>query len=127
MIVLRVLSLRVWRVYSSRYFLRFHQPDESIEQVRNIVRSRRRFRVSLEAERGFVGGRKTLQRAVEQRRMRDLCVGGQRGGIDGETVVLRRDHYAAVLEILHRMIRAVMARFHLHGLGSYGQTHDLRS
>jgi len=55
------LSLRE----SSRFFLRFHQTDKPVEQVRDIVRSRRRFRVSLEAERGFVGEREALQRAVE--------------------------------------------------------------
>src|SRR5260370_20306732 len=82
-------------VYLSRYFLRFHQRDKAIEQVGNIVRSRRRFGVPLEAERGFVGAREALQRAVEQRRVRDLCVSGLRGGIDGETVILRRDHHAA--------------------------------
>src|ERR1700761_9836744 len=50
--------------------LRLDQRDKAIEQIGDIVRSRRGFRMPLEAERGFVGQGKTLERAVEKRGMR---------------------------------------------------------
>ena len=43
----------------------------------------------------------------------DAHVVGQRRRIDGEAVVLAGDHHAAGVEILHRMVRAVMAELHL--------------
>ena len=42
--------------------------------------------------------------------------------LDGETVVLTRDHHAAAGEILHRVVRAVMTELHLHGAGATGES-----
>ena len=47
----------------------------------------------------------------------DRCVmrtfAGSVAGVDREAVVLAGDHHATAVEILHRMIRAVMAELHL--------------
>ncbi len=58
------------------------------------------------------GGRsagKALQRTVEQRHVGNAAVGRQRGNIDGEAVVLRRDQHLFGIEVLHRVVRAVVA------------------
>ena len=61
-----------------------HQGGEAVEQIGNVVRARRCFRVALEAEGRLVGEREALQRAVEQRHVRGARVGGQRGRVDCE-------------------------------------------
>ena len=89
------------------------------------MRAGRRFRVALEAERRLVGAGKALQRAVEQRNVRDAAIGRQGGDIDRETVVLRGNQHLLGIEVLHRMIRAVVAELHLQRLGAGCQRHDL--
>src|SRR5437870_4788009 len=46
--------------------------------------------------------------------MRGLERRRQLGLIDREPVVLARDEYASGLELLHRVVRAVVSEFHLH-------------
>src|SRR5437868_14916339 len=79
-----------------------HQPDETVEQVGDVVRTRARFRVALEAEGRLVGAGDALQRAVEQADVRGAQVGGQRLGVDCETVVLAGDANAAAVQVLDR-------------------------
>jgi hypothetical protein len=52
-------------------------------------------------------------------------VGGQRLLVDREAVVLAGDGHAAVVEVLHRMVGAVVAELHLEGLGAGRQRQDL--
>ena len=73
------------------------------------------FRVPLETECRPVGERDALQGPIEQRAVRGLDVVGQSRLIDRETVILARDHDLAGLDILHRMIRSVVAKLHLFG------------
>src|SRR5581483_12239517 len=91
----------------------------------DIMRPGTRLRMTLEAERRAIGQREALQRAIEQRDMRYARVGRQRIGIDGEAVVLRSDQHAAGIEILHRMIGAVMAEWHLARLRAQREPHQL--
>ena len=63
--------------------------------------------------------------AVEQRDVRRRAVRGQRRRIHGEAVVLAGDHHAAGVEILHRMVGAVVAELHLHGLRAGGEAQQL--
>ena len=70
--------------------------------------------MALEAERRAVGARKTLQRAVEQRHVRDAHVRRQGCTVNREAVILAGNHHAPGVEILHRMVGAVMAKLHLH-------------
>src|SRR5579875_91324 len=102
-----------------------HQLCEAFEQVRHVMRPRAGLGMSLETERRAVGERKALQRTVEQRDVGHAGVGGQRRGIDRETVVLRGDQYPAVVEILHRVVGAVVAEFHLDGLRTQRDAHQL--
>src|SRR5262245_63605915 len=90
-----------------------HQRGESIEEIPDVVRPGARFRMALEAERRPVGARETLEAAVEQRYVRRAERRGQARRVDRETVVLARDHDLAGVEILHRMVRPVMAELHL--------------
>jgi len=74
------------------------------------------FWVTLEAERRRVGARNALQRAIEQRDV-GACAGWRaRSTVDRKTVVLAGDRYPPAVEVLHRMIGAVMAELHLDGL-----------
>ena len=51
----------------------------------------------------------------------------QRRLIDSETVILTGDHHLARLEILHRMVRAMVPKFHLLGLRPRRQRQQLMS
>src|SRR3569623_2445678 len=102
-----------------------HEPYEAIEQLGYGGRPRRRLRMTLKTERGFVGARKTRQRTVEQRNVRDAAIGRQRSRGDRESVILRRDQYLLAIQVLHRMIGDVMAEFHFHRLAARGQRHQL--
>jgi hypothetical protein len=46
-------------------------------------------------------------------------------GIDGEAMVLAGDQHLAGVEVLHRMVGAVVAELHLHGLAAGSQAHQL--
>src|SRR4030095_16077251 len=61
--------------------------DEAAERGAHFVRARARFGMSLEAESRPVGALDALQRAVEQRLVRDLHVRAERGLVDREAVV----------------------------------------
>ena len=102
-----------------------HGIDETIKQGCHIVRAGTGLRVTLEAEGGFVRAFNTLQRAVEQR-----LVGGsqgrrQTGFIHGKTVVLAGDHHYAAIQILNRVVGAVVAVTHFQGLGTGCQRQQL--
>src|SRR5450759_5675598 len=79
------------------------------------MRPRACFGVALKAERRTVGARKALQRAIEQRHVSNAHIRRQGCTIDREAVILAGDHHAPSVEILHRMVGAVMAEFHLDG------------
>ena len=83
------------------------------------------FRVALEAEGRPVGTRQALQGAVEQRHMRGPQVGRQRRFVHREAVVLAGDGHAAGVQVLHRVVGAVVAELHLEGLGARRQRQDL--
>ena len=70
----------------------FHQPDESIEQVIDIVRSGTRFGMALETKRRLVRAGKALQAAVEQGNMRDFHVCRQGAGVHRESADTRMEH-----------------------------------
>src|SRR5271166_6317298 len=94
----------------------FHQAGETVEQITHVMRPRTCLGMPLKAERGPVGERETLQRAVEERLVRDAHVRGQRRGVHREAVVLAGDHYAPAVEVLHRVVSTVMAKFHFQRL-----------
>src|ERR1700752_2475143 len=96
--------------------VRLHQRHEAVEEVSDVMWSRRRFRVPLKAERRFVDTREALQRAVETTLVRGAQVGGQRLLVHREAVVLACDAYPAAVEVLHGVVGTVMAEFHLEGL-----------
>src|SRR3954470_3495403 len=102
-----------------------HQLGKAIEQISDVARSRTRLRVPLKAERRPIGPRETLEGTVEERNMRRPQSIGNRSRIDGETVVLASDHNLAGVEVLHRMVGAVVAELHLHRLRARGEAHQL--
>src|SRR4051794_32293465 len=85
----------------------FHQSDETIEQVTDVMRPGTGLGMPLEAERRPVGAAETLQAAIEQGDMRHFHVFGQGCGVDGEPVILAGDHHAPRFNVLHRMIRTM--------------------
>jgi len=82
---------------------------EPIEQVINVVRTRARFRVSLETERRFVAPLEALQAAIEKRDVRHARAIWQTVRIDGKTVILAGDHHLPGIEVLYRVIGAMVA------------------
>ena len=92
------------------------QIDEPPEEIMAVARARRGLGMILHGEGRPVGERNAAIRAVEQRHMRFLGVRGQARPIDREAVVHRHDLDLAGGEVLHRMVRAVMALRHLDGL-----------
>src|SRR5262245_28352486 len=102
-----------------------HHLREAIEEIPDVVRPRARLRVALEAERGAVGAPEALQAPVEQRYVRGLEVRRQRRRVDREAVILAGDDDAAALQVLHRVVGAVMAEFHLQRLRPRREAHEL--
>src|SRR6516162_3506534 len=102
-----------------------HQVIEALEQRAQIVRARARFRMALEAEHRALLKGETLQRAIEERAVSRNDPLRQRALIHRKAVILTRDEHASGLELLHRMIRAVMAELHLHGARAGCESQDL--
>ena len=93
---------------------RFHEVDKAAEEVVAVAGAGRGFRVILHRKGRAVGERHAAVRAVEQRDMRLLHVGGKRSAVDGEAVVHRHDLHLAGGEVLDRVVRAVVALRHFH-------------
>src|SRR5690348_13997084 len=93
-----------------------HGPHEALEQGLHVVRSGARLGVPLETEGLAVGALHALQRAVEQRAVRGTQVLGEARLVHGEAVVLAGDHHPLSVEVDDRMVGAVVAELHLHGL-----------
>ena len=108
-------------------FCRFHIVNEFVKQIADILRAGAGFRVALEAEHGFVGQLDALQGAVEQGFVGNSCVGGQGVGIDGEAVVLAGDDDFAAVQVLHGVVRAVVAEVHFQGFCTDGEADELMS
>src|SRR5262245_23893177 len=92
---------------------RLRRLREAVEQIVRVHRTRRRLGMVLHREDGRALDADAAVRSVEQRDMRLLHAPGQRVAIDGEAMVHRHDLDLAGLEILHRMVRAMMALAHL--------------
>src|SRR4051812_40670014 len=93
-----------------------HHLHELVEEVRHLARAGACLGVALEAVRGLVGELDALQRPVEERAVRGSHIRRQRLLVHGEAMVLAGDEDLAGGEVLHRMIRSVMAELHLGGL-----------
>ena len=81
--------------------------------------------VALEAEGRRVGELDALQRAVEQRHVGDAHPGGQRVGIHRKAMVLTGDADAASVEVLDRVVGAVVAELHLDGASTDSEAQQL--
>ncbi len=73
------------------------------------------FRVALQAEDGFGFVAEALNRAVEQRAVRNFDVAWQAFIAHHETVVLRSNNHFAGFQIFHRMVGAAMSLRHFFG------------
>lgn len=89
------------------------------------MRTRAGFGMALEAERRPVSAGNTLQRAVEQRAMGRLYMGGKRGFVNRKAMILAADHHPPGVQIDHRVIAAMMAEFHFYGASAAGQPEQL--
>src|SRR6266487_5608296 len=92
--MIRMLSMSV-RLGTLTLFHHFREP---VEQIADVVRSRARFGVPLEAERGPVGASEALQAAVEERHVGRFQVRRERVRVDREAVVLTGDEDRAALQ-----------------------------
>ena len=81
--------------------------------------------MALETEGRPVGPGHALQAAVEQRDMGNLDVGRKGRRVGGKAVVLAGDQHLPRLEILDRMVGAVVAELHFQGLAAGRQRHQL--
>ena len=85
------------------------------------------FRVALETEGVPVGAMDSLQAAVEQGFVGHPQVVRHVGLVHRETVVLAGDQHRAVVQVLYRVVGAVVAELHFHGAGATGQSQQLVS
>src|SRR6185503_12701351 len=106
-------------------FLLFHHLGEAVEEITDVVRTRTRLRVPLKTKRWSIRARQALEGTVEERHVCRTQVARDRSGVDGEAVILAGDDDAPRVEVLHRMVRAVMPELHLHGLRARGEPHEL--
>src|SRR5450631_4361759 len=102
-----------------------HQMVEAIKERAHIVRAGTRLRMTLKAKRRVLFEGKSLKRAIKERAMG--CAHGvrQRRLVNGEAVILAGDEHPAAVEVLHRMIRAVMAELHLDRARAAGKAEEL--
>src|SRR5262245_8611917 len=96
--------------------LGIHHVPKAVEQISDVVRPGARFRMPLKAKRRPVRAFESLEGPVEERNVGGLQVFRDRSGVDRKTVVLARNDDLPGLDVLHWMIRAVMAELHLQGL-----------
>src|SRR5579872_1389910 len=114
-------SLGMTEVVKSRIspFPLLHHLGEVFEQIMRVVGTGTGFRVILHAEERQVLVPQAFQCVVVQIHVREFDFArGQRIRIDGEVVVVRRDLDFAAVQLLHRMIAAVMPELQLVGLAS---------
>src|SRR6516225_1248006 len=90
-----------------------HRTDETIEKVGNVARARRGFGVALEGKSRTIGPRESLQGTIEQRHMGHAAVSGQRFRIHSEAMILRGDKDLLGVDVLYRVVGAVMPKSHL--------------
>src|SRR5256885_13746805 len=102
-----------------------HHRCEAVEEIADVVRPGACLGVSLEAERRPVGARETLEASVEERYVGGLEVRRERVRIDREAVILAGDDDRSLLQILHRVVRAMMPELHLHGPRPGCEPHEL--
>lgn len=91
------------------------QVGKAAEEIVGILWAGRCLRVMLDRENGPAGDRQAAIAAVEQGNVGFLDTFRQRVAIDRETMVHGNYLDLAGGEILHRMVRAVMALMHLDG------------
>src|SRR5437879_6789587 len=102
-----------------------HHLCEAVEEIPDVVRPRARLGVSLKAECRPVGACEALQAAVEEGHVGGLEVRRERVRVDREAVILAGDYDGSALQVLHRVVGAVMPELHLHGPGSRCESHEL--
>ena len=95
------------------------------EQRRGVVRARAGLRMTLEAECRLVRALHPLQASIEQGLVSNPQVVRQTRFVNREAVVLAGDQYSAVIDVLHRMVGAVMAKLHFYRRGATGQAQQL--
>ncbi len=96
-----------------------------VEQTGTVVRARARFGVPLEAEGRTVGAMDALQGPIEQGDVGGAQALRQAVLVHREAVVLGGDHHCVVVQALHRVVGTVVAKLHLDGLGTGGETQQL--
>src|SRR5687768_16563926 len=94
----------------------FHRGSESLEQRLQVGGTRARLGMPLKGERRAIGPFEALEGAVKQRAVRGANIPGQRVLLDGEAVVLARDHDSPGIELDDGVIRAVMTELHFFRL-----------
>src|SRR5581483_6533181 len=103
-----------------------HHLHEIFEQVMRIMRVGAGFRMILHAEQRQVAMAQTFERRVVQVHVRQLDFGlRQRVGIYREVVVVRSDLDLARVQLLHRMIAAVVAELQLERLAAKREAREL--
>src|SRR5690606_3624983 len=102
-----------------------HYSREALEQIERVLRTRARLRVMLHRYDRLSGDRQAAVRTVKEGTMTFLDPGRQRCNVHGEAVIHRHDLDLAGSEVLHRMVRAVMALGHFPGLRPQRQRQNL--
>ena len=91
------------------------------------MRSGAGLRMILNGEYWPIGEAHTGQRAIVEIPMREPRVGGQALRIDAVVVILGGDLHPTPLQIAHRLVAAMVAKFQLIGLGTQRAGDDLVS
>ena len=103
-----------------------HHVGELSEEIVRIVRSWRRFGMVLDAEKGQLFVAHAFVGVVVEIHVGNFNVARrERFGVDAEAVILGGDFDFLGEEVLHGMIRAVMAEFQFEGLAAKSETAEL--
>src|SRR5262249_25393284 len=105
----------------------FHLIQKQAEQVVRVMRTRRGLGMILHTEHGLRDVPEAFDRAVVQVYMGYLHVVRYGPGVDGQSMVLRRDLDLAGLQLFDRMICPAMSELELEGASTHRQAKNLMS
>src|SRR5262249_40631108 len=105
-----------------------HHPHKILEQIMRIMRPRRRFRVILHAKQRQIPVPHPFQRVVVQIDVGKVDFTLRKGvGINREVMIVRSDLDLARVQLLYRMIAAVVPELELEGFSAQRESGQLVS
>ena len=103
----------------------FDQFRKLIKEVRSVMRTRRGFRVILNAEDGMIAMPHPFHRTIIEIDVSYFYVRRQGFGVDSKTMILRSDRYSPGNQILYRLVSAAVTKLQFRSVSPVGEAEKL--